>query len=428
MHYERGEINKKPLLNRILLIERNELKAVVLSFFYFFSLLCAYYILRPVRDEMGIISGVENLQWLFTATFVTMLAAVPLFGYVTRKFSRSQFVPLVYYFFVANLLLFFVLLKIQLEPKIIGGIFFVWLSVFNLFAVSVFWSLMADIFTTGQSKRVFGIIAAGGSAGAISGPAITTFLAKPLGPVNLILISAVLLLCSSVFVKLLIKWYERNIGRQNEENIDQPIGGNIFAGITAVLKSKHLMKIAVLIVLYTTVSTFLYFEQAHIFENEIRSSTERTSMFGLVDLSTNTLAVGWQFFITSRVIKRLGLSFLLAVIPFLVMLAFLLLSFNTTVAVIVAAQVIHRSGNFSFQRPGREILFTMVSREARYKAKNFIDTVIYRGSDAVAGWLFALLTSLQLTLSSLAVVAVQVAFLWMLTGYNLGKSKPRNEQ
>ncbi|KAB2847073.1 MAG: MFS transporter [Melioribacteraceae bacterium] len=409
-------------VHKVFLVKKEEVSAVLFSFFYNFCLLSSYYILRPFRDEMGITSGVNNLQWLFTATFFSMLLIVPIYGFTIKKLGRRKFIPYIYYFFILNIFLFYILFKFRIEVKILAMVFFVWLSVFNLFVVSVFWSLLADVFSTEQAKRLFGIITAGGSAGAITGPAITAFLTQSIGAANLLLLSGLLLLLASVFAQLLIKWssFNKNYSVNDVEAINY---GNIFSGITEILKSSYLLKISLLIILYTAVSTFLYFEQAHIVEKEISDSSVRTSLFGFIDLATNILAISSQFFITSRVIKKYGLALLLAVIPFLVMFGFAGLSLQTILPVVIITQVIHRAGNFSFQRPGREILFTTVSYNAKYKAKNFIDTVVYRGGDALTGWLFTILLTLQLSLSAIAFIAVPIAFLWMITGYKLGLSQ-----
>ena len=375
---------------------------------------------------MGIATGAENLQWLFTGTFITTLAVVPVFGFVTKRCPRRKFLPGTYFFLIANILVFFILFKIGVSILILAPVFFIWISVFNLFIVSVFWSFMVDIFTTEQSKRLFGIISAGGSAGAICGPAIAAFLVNAIGPVNLLLIAIGLLLMSVWCIKKLISQVQH--AKENHpvklNNIDdRAIGGSIFAGIKSFFQSKYLMGIGTMVIFYTTVSTFLYFEQAHIVEEAFNNSSSRTSYFALVDLITNTIAITAQFFLTGRIIKKFGLAIALALIPFLVMIGFSGLSLITILPVLVVVQVIHKAGNFSLLRPGREILFTLVSHEDRYKAKNFIDTVLYRGSDAVVGWAFAGLVSFGLSLPVIALLVVPIAGLWSFTGFSLGNKK-----
>jgi len=414
-------------LRRGFIVQENEISALLWAFLYFFCLLSAYYILRPFRDEMGIAGGTENLPWLFTGTFLAMLIVVPVFGYITKRYVRKKFLPGIYVFFVINILGFFSLFKAGISPSTLAPIFFIWISVFNLFVVSVFWSFMTDIFSNTQSKRLFGIIAAGGSAGAIVGPAITTILAKPLGPVNLLLISAGLLLLALWCIKKLIVWSANKNpldpakGTFNSQEI--PIGGGILAGIRAVFSSKYLMGISLLVVLYPAVSTFLYFEQAHLVEQAFDDPSSRTTLFAGIDLVTNILAISTQLFLTSRFINRFGMAITMAFIPLIVMLGFFSLSLVTILPILIIVQVTHRAGNYSLLKPCREILFTVANREDRYKAKNFIDTTVYRGSDAVTGWVFAGLLSAGFSLSAIALIAVPVAGMWMITGYTLGKKQ-----
>ncbi|MGD2055945.1 MAG: MFS transporter, partial [Gammaproteobacteria bacterium] len=250
-------------LERLVNVQRQELAALGWAFVYFFCLLCSYYIIRPMRDEMGVAGGVEHLHWLFTGTFVVMLAAVPLFGWVSSRFARRRFLPYVYYFFILNLLIFFALFRSEIAHAYVARAFFIWASVFSLFVVSVFWSFMADIFTNEQARRLFGVIAAGGTAGAISGPLLTSALALPLGPVNLLPVSALLLGVTVLCIRRLGAWRERQGDRKPQSGPgEQAIGGRVFAGIRLVLQSPYLLGICLLMLLFTTLATFLYFEQA----------------------------------------------------------------------------------------------------------------------------------------------------------------------
>ncbi len=416
------------LFKQILEVRKNEVRALLFSFFYFFFLLCSYYILRPIRDEMGIQGGVENLQWLFTGTFVVMLIAVPLFGAAVARFPRKRLVPVVYYFFILNLLVFFLLFKSGLHGVWTARAFFIWLSVFNLFVVSVFWSFMADLFTNEQAKRLFGFIAAGGSAGAIAGPSLTAGLSTVLGPINLIPLSILLLFLSVVCIHLLLRW-EGSVHTKSEESETQQnadnmrIGGSIFAGFTRVLGSPYLLGICLFVVLYTTLSTFLYFTQARIIESAFDEPAKRTTLFASMDLAVNALTIIGQVFITGKLATRLGLSATLMLIPALVTLGFVGLGLLTVLSVLVIFQVIKRAGNYAITRPAREILFTVVPKEDKYKSKNFIDTVVYRGGDATSGWAFAGLAGMGLSLSSIALIAVPISAIWMLTGLILGKKQ-----
>jgi AAA family ATP:ADP antiporter len=416
------------MLKKIVEVHKNEVPALILSFAYFFCLLCSYYILRPVRDEMGIKGGVENLQWLFTGTFAVMLAAVPLFGAAVAHFSRRRVVPVVYYFFIINLFVFFLLFKSGMHTVWTARAFFIWLSVFNLFVVSVFWSFMADLFTNEQARRLFGFIAAGGSAGAIAGPSLTVGLSSVLGPVNLIPLSILILCLSLLCVHLLLRWegagYEDSEKSAPRKNVDEVrIGGSIFAGFTRVIRSRYLLGICAFVVLYTTLSTFLYFTQARIIESTFDDPAKRTSFFASMDLAVNAVTIIGQVFITGKLATRMGLSVTLMLIPALVTFGFVALGLFPVLAVLLVFQVIKRAGNYAITRPAREILFTIVTNEDKYKSKNFIDTVVYRGGDAASGWAFAGLAGLGMSLSSIAFIAAPISALWMIIGLILGKKQ-----
>ncbi len=409
-------------------VEPRESVPVAWALLYFFTLLCGYYIVRPMRDEMGIAGGVENLQWLFTGTFVTMLAAVPLFGWVTSRYPRERFLPLVYYFFIANLLIFFALFSSSITHAYVARAFFIWASVYNLFIVSVFWSFMVDTFTPHQAKRLFGLIAAGGTAGAITGPVLTSTLAVSLGPTNLLLVSAFFLCVSVVCVHRLIAWQ----GRAREAGSvpetprprNPPIGGSVLAGFRLVARSPYLIGICVLMLLLTTLATFLYFQQAEIIRDSFSDSAERTAVFGAIDLAVNLLTLTLQIFLTSRIIAKLGLGWTLAAIPILLAAGFLALAIAPVLGVLLVVQVVRRAGNYAIMRPARETLYSVLSQEEKYKAKNFIDTVVYRGGDAVSAWVYAGLASgLGLGLAAIALVAAPIAALWAGLAHRLGRER-----
>lgn len=417
------------MLRRIVEVRENEVWALILSFLYFFFLLCSYYILRPVRDEMGIQSGVENLQWLFTGTFLVMLAAVPVFGAAVARLPKRKLVPFVYYFFILNLFIFFLSFKGNAFGVWVARAFFIWLSVFNLFVVSVFWSFMVDLFDSEQAKRLFGFIAAGGSTGAIVGPLLTAGLSPVLGPVNLILFSILLLFLAVVCIHALLRWrpcsssvYPDKVGK-GEGADDVRIGGSVISGFTRVIKSPYMLGICLFILLYTSLSTFLYFTQARIVEGAFSDPGKRTALFASMDLAVNVLTIMGQVFLMGRLTTRLGVSFALMLIPAIVSAGFLILSFFPVLPVLVVFQVLRRAGNYSITRPAREVLFTVVPEEDKYKSKNFIDTVVYRGGDAVSGWLFTGLSSLGLGLSLISLIAVPISVIWMITGLLLGKKQ-----
>jgi len=398
-------------------VKPQEVATVVLSFVYFFCLLCSYYILRPVRDEMGVLGGIENLQWLFTGTFIVMLLVVPLFGAAAARFPRRTLLPGVYLFFIANILLFAVLVKIAPSARAIPYAFFIWVSVFNLFVVSVFWSFMADIFSNQQAKRLFAVIAAGGSAGAICGPLLTAFLAQRLGIGNLLFMSAGFLLIATVCVTVL----GRLATNGEPQNQAAALGGKAWEGLQNVLKSPYLLGICVYIFLFTTLSTFLYFMQAELVRDAFESSERRTAVFATIDLAVNALTIILQLFVTSRLITRFGLPVTLALIPGLLILGFIGLGLLPTLVVLVAIQVTRRAGNYAITKPAREILFTVVKREDKYKSKSFIDTVVYRGGDALSGWLYAGLAALGLGLAGIAGIGAGLAIIWLIVGVKLGQ-------
>ena len=410
------------MLRRIVDVKLGEVTALLWSFAYFFCVLCSYYILRPLRDEMGIEGGVNNLQWVFVGTFVAMLFAVPLFGALAARLPRHRLLPLVYYFFIVNLLVFFLLLKSGIATAAVARAFFIWVSVFNLFVVSVFWSYMADLYNNEQARRLFGFIAAGGSAGAVVGPLLTASLVRSLGMVNLLLASAALLLLAIVCIRALARWAMDELPARAAQ-ADRPIGGGMLNGVQQVLRSPYLLGICVYILLYTMLSTFLYFEQARIVADSFSDPTSRTRLFALMDLAVNALTILGQVLVTARIIARFGVSVTLSLIPATVALGFLALAAFPTLAVLVTFQVVRRAGNFAVARPTREILYTVVSREQKYKSKNFIDTVVYRGGDAVSGWLYAGLAAVGMGLSAIALVAVPVALVWLYTGVALGRKQ-----
>ncbi|MBI4082119.1 MAG: MFS transporter [Candidatus Lambdaproteobacteria bacterium] len=412
-------------------VRPGEAGALAWAFAYFFCLMCSYYILRPVRDEMGVAGGVNKLQWLFTATFLAMLAAVPAFSALVARYPRRTFIPVVYRFFALNIVVFFLLLKAGVAPALVARAFFVWVSVFNLFVVSVFWSFMADLFDSASGKRLFGFIAAGGSAGALLGPLLTTLLVKPLGPVNLLLLSALLLEATVWCALQLGRWAQRN-PREHQPAAPaaahpgrERIGGGAFTGIWDALRSPYLLGISLYMLLYTATSTFLYFEQAHIVAAGSTDPAQRTQWFATIDLVVNVLSLAMQAMLTGRVIARFGVGLTLAIVPLLTIVGFVGLGVAPLLWFLIGFQGVRRASNFALARPAREILFTVVSREDKYKAKNFIDTVVYRGGDAVSGWLFAGLKAAGFGLAAIAFITVPVAAVWLVNGFLLGRRQER---
>jgi len=416
---------KSFLLRKIVNIRSDELGAVAWSFLYFFFLLSSYYIVRPMRDEMGVAGGVENLQWLFSGTFLVMLAAVPLFGWVSSHYERRRFLPYIYYFFILNLVLFFLLFKSDITHSYVARAFFVWASVFNLFVISVFWSFMTDIYSNEQARRLFSIIAAGGTTGALTGPIITASLSLSVGPVNLLPLSALLLGCAVVCIHQLTKWRATQaLTVSPGDNIvaeQQPLGGGLFSGIRLVMGSSYLLGICALMLLFTTLATFLYFQQAQIVGDNFSDAAERTAIFSGMDFAVNSLTLFFQILITGRMVTWLGLGVTLALVPLLLAGGFLLLGAAPVLGVLVVVQVLRRAGNYAIMRPSREMLYVVLDREEKYKAKNFIDTVVYRGGDAVSAWVYSGLRGLGLSMAQISYVAVPVALVWAWVAYRLGK-------
>lgn len=371
-----------------------ERPAVAWAFLYFFAILCGYYILRPLRDEMGIVGGVKNLPWLFTATFVVMLLAVPFYSAVVARFPRRTIIPVVYRFCALNLLGFLVLDRAHVSEVWVARVFFVWVSVFNLFVVSIFWSFLADTFRQDQGKRLFGAIAAGGSLGAIAGPAIAAVLVKPLGRPGLFVASALLLEAAVFCVKRLIAWAGVHHAGGFGTAPDRPVGGGVFAGFRLALSSPYLLAIVGMMLAYTITSTVIYADQARIVEATVHDSAARTALFARIDLWVNVVALVLQSVVTGWVLTVLGLGAALLALPLLTAGGFVGLAMAPGLATLVVVQIARRGLQYGLERPSREVLFTVVSPEEKYKAKAFIDTVVFRGGDAASIWAYDAVRSL----------------------------------
>jgi AAA family ATP:ADP antiporter len=402
-----------------------EIRALLWSFAYFFCLLAGYYTLRPLRDEMGVAGGVRNLQWLFTATFLTMLAAVPLYGALVARLPRKRFIPAVYHFFAANLAIFWLLLTLDVERAVVARVFFVWISVFVLFAVSVFWSFMADLYTPEQGKRLFAFIAAGGTAGSLAGPALTIGLAGLLGPANLLIVAAAFLEIAVLCVRRLETAAPGPGTADSRPAGADGLGGGPLAGIALVLRSPYLAAILLWVSLLSVAATFLYIQQANIVAAASDDPAVRTRIFAAIDLAVGLLTLGLQFFATGRLIARFGVGAALALLPVVFAAGFSVLAAAPVLAVVVAFQALQRTANFAISNPARESLFTVVAREEKYKAKNVIDIVAVRGADAAGGWLFAALRSLGLELRATALAAIAIAAAGLALALWLGKASER---
>jgi len=416
-----------PVLSRFVLVEREEIPALLWSFAYFFCVLAAYYILRPVRDEMGVLSGANKLPWLFSAVFLMMLAVIPAFGWVAGHFPIRRLLPTVYGFFILNLLGFFAALQGGFGLQTIGPIFFVWLSVFNLFVVSVFWSFMADVFPTDAARRLFGCISAGGSLGAMTGPFITAMAVKGVGVQGLLLVSALFLLIAVGCIVALLKWYHAHhgidLGNSHLSTAKDPDAAppSLWVGVIRIVRSPYLRGIALYLMCYSVLSTFLYSQQTILIPEVMPSSEDRMQLFASVDLGINVLAFTLQFFATGWLLTRFGVVIMLAVMPVVSLMGFGVFGLATVLPVLIGFGVLRRAGEFSITKPTRESLFTVVPREEKYQAKNVIDTVVHRGADATGTGIVSMLHTWGMGLSHMAFAAMPIALLWLGTGLWLGR-------
>lgn len=410
-------------------IEGREASAVSAGLLMFFFLFTGYFMLRPVRETMGVAGGVDNLQWLFTATFFATLAALPLYGWIASKAARRRILPWTYGFFVLNLLAFAAGMLAQPENLWLARTFYVWLSVFNLLTISLAWSVLADLMATRQAKRLFALIAGGASLGGLTGPLLGTLLVAPLGNAGLLVLSAAFLVASAMSAAWLQRW--RDLHPLAMEDISarrRPIGGNPFAGATAVFRSKYLMGIAIFVILLTSVSTFLYFEQARLVAETFTDRTRQTQVFGTIDTVVQSLSILTQLLVTGRVAQRLGVGVLLVAVPLVVAAGFVWLALSPVFAVFVVVVVVRRAGEYAFVRPGREMLYTVVPAEDKYKAKNFIDTVVYRGGDAISAWVKRGLDLLAEHPATAMIIGAVIALVWAGSGGLLGRWHRQREE
>ncbi len=409
------------LLARLVVAKPHEVPAVLAAFVMFFLLFTSYFMLRPVRETFGIAGGVDNLQWLFTGTFVATLVVVPLYGWASSRLPRRHLLPITYTISGIVMGAFATSLLVDPDNVWIARAFYIWLSVFNLFAISIAWSLMADLFERDQAHRLFGQIAAGASLGGLAGPLVSGLLVEPVGEAGLLFLSTALLLLTLLCVRYLIGWRDES-GPKADGAMLAPgrIGGSIWAGLTLVLRSPYLLAITGFVLLLTTVSTFLYFEQARIVEATFPERTRQTQVFAAIDVAVQSITILAQVLLTGRLAKRLGVSVLLTAVPVLMAFGFGLLAFIATFPVLAFVMMARRIGEYAFVRPGREMLFTTVDTETKYKAKNTIDTVVYRGGDAVAGWVYTGITAIA-SVGAVAIAGTLLAGLWGMAGILIGR-------
>lgn len=392
-----------------------------------FSLLSSYYIMRPIRDQAGVAGGVQNLQWLFTGTLVAMLLLNLPFAYLVKRLPRHRFIAITYHFFAVNILVFAALFHLWGDAQAIwiGRVFFIWTSAFNLFVISMFWQLNVDVFSPEQGKRLFGIIAAGATLGAIVGAGVTATLARHVPPMVLLLGAAGLLEVAVFSAGRLSRLSATIDPRPVAATAEVPIGGGILAGITHVVRSPYLLNVALFLLLFSITSTFLYFQQAAIVSGAFRDRAAQTAFFATVDLAVNVLTLTVQLFLTARVVMLLGVALTLGLLPALTIAGFGALALAPTIMVVAVFQVLRRAADYAVTRPARELLYTVASREDRYKAKSLIDTVVYRTGDQVGAWSVTLLRAVGLGAAQVSFAAIPLAALWAVNALWLGRRQER---
>jgi AAA family ATP:ADP antiporter len=405
-----------------------ERRALWLAFAYFFALLASYYLLRPVRDEMG--ARGRSLHWDFSATFATLLLAVPVYSALFARVPRTRAVPLVYRFFLVNLVGFWAAFRFGIAPAAVGRAFFVWLSVFNLLVVSVFWSFMADLFDAEQARRLFGFVAAGGSLGAILGSAAAGLLVGSVGIAGLVALAAVLLEVSARCAGALSRAPPAHRGgeaRAGTRAADAPVGGTALSGAAAVLRSPYLLALAAQVLLFTFASTFLYVQTSRLAADALPDTARRTAFFAAVDLGVNLVSLALQALATGRIAAAFGLAPALCAVPAVSLVGFAAAAAAPTLVVLGGAQAARRVVHFALEKPARDVLYTVVPREQKYKSKGFIETVVYRGGDALAGWLYAGLLGLGLASGAVALAGLPVAAGSLAVGLWLARRERRME-
>ena len=403
-------------------IKEREIKAVIFSFLFVVVLMTAYYILRPVRDAMASDWTDAEVSLLWTLNFFISAGIVALYGAAVSKFRFRLLVPTMYGIFALSFVIFYFLGSISEDRILIDKAFYVWVSVFSLFHISIFWSFMSELFTKEQSGRLFGIIAAGASIGGLIGPSITAFFSVSLGIDSLMLIGSMMLLIPIpiIFYLQLLKTTDLNNGTSDLPPTNQPIGGNPIAGFKMLFSNPYLISIALFIFLYTGISSFVYFELKNLLSD--LSRPERSMIWAQMDLAVNVLSISMGLFVTGRIVSRFGMSVTIALVPVIVCIGLLVLAISPLLGVVMILQIVRRAGNYGVTRPAREMLFTLVDRETRFKAKPVIDIVAYRGSDMLMAWLFTGLTQgLGLGLAAVAAIGAGIAALWSLVGIYLGR-------
>ena len=420
----------KKVFAKIVDVKPEEIRALWLGFVFNFMVLGSYYVIKPVRDDIGAHNGVENLWWMFTGTLLVALVANTAFSAIVARMSRRRFIPIAYRFFILNLAIFYLAMHYLSKAAQfwVGTAFFVWVSgAFNLFILTVFWAFMSDIFSPGQGKRLFAFISVGGELGGILGAFLAGALVKRIGGVNLLVISAIMLEAAAWCVRFFPAGFEtrhpeRSVAR-DDEAAEKPIGGGIITGMSHVFRSPYLIAICGFMFLYAITTTFVYFQQADITGSQFHDRAARTAFFAHIDTWVNSLTLLVQLFLTGRLLKWIGVGPTLAFLPVLSMIGFIAIGISPVLSLFAVFQVARRAGNFAVTRPAREVLFTVLSREDKYKAKSFIDTFVYRVADQVGAWSYSLLRWLGLGLTGISWVAVPLTGVWCVLSLFLGRKQ-----
>jgi ATP:ADP antiporter, AAA family len=422
------------ILSKLVNAKPGEMRALLWSFAYFFFLLATYYMLLPIRDAFGIRGGPQDLPWLFLGTFVVSLITAPLQAALAARLPRAKFIPVAYLFLVANMVVFWFLLKSDVAPSIVAKCFFVWITVFSVLTVSIFWTFMSDLYSSEQGKRLFGFIAAGGSVGVILGPMLTRQLVEPIGVANLLLIASALLVCAVICANRLEPaaaalraadpaFVAASAGR---DKIDQEaVGGGVFAGFSLLFRSSYLGGIGAWVFLLSLLGTFLYFTQAHVVASMTEDTAQRTRIFALIAQWVGIISLVVQLLGTGRIIKKVGTGPALAILPLVFVFGFVALMFSSALFVVAAFQASQRAANFGVANVARESLWPAVSREEKFKAKNIVDGAVFRGADFVNSFLFLGLSKLMPVQPYLAGLAAIVAGGWFLLSLGLGRAQEK---
>jgi AAA family ATP:ADP antiporter len=411
------------LLRRSARIEANEMPVVIAAFLLFFAVFAGYFAVRPVRETVGTILGRERVADLFVVTWVVSIGVVMLYATLVARIRRAVLLPAIYGAVAAILAAIGLMLKANPENTSVAATFYVLISVVNLFLVSVFWSFMLELLSKEQTKRLFGVIAVGGTAGALMGPLLTDLVVKRIGNPGVLFMGAALFVVAIVCQRSLLRKSSVFAGASASAAADdRPVGSaNPFAGLMLVLKSPYLLGIAVFMVLLSSVTTFLYMEQLDIVKRTFSDPEQRTQVFSRIDYIVQTLTIGFQFFLTGRIAQRFGVVALLTVVPLLMVAGFLGLAASGTFMVLAATMILRRVGEYAFIRPGREMLYSVVDTETKYKAKSFNDVPVYRGGDALAAQFQDLLKTGGVAASSIALLGAFIAALWAIAGWRLGR-------